>query len=93
MVRGNPSADIVIAWHVGFEGLDTFSGIYDALSRTMPPVKVVFERFARSSVPAADIESNGAFTQWLDERWIDIDRAVDVELKDRESELKGRSHG
>lgn len=93
MARGNPTADIVIAWHVGFEGLDTFGGIYDALARTMPPVRVVFERFARSSVPSADIESNGAFTQWLDERWIAIDRAVDAELNERQSTSKGRTHG
>lgn len=93
MARGNPHADIVIAWHVGFEGMDTFSGIYGALSRPLRPVHVVFERFARASVPAADTESNGAFTQWLDERWIEIDKAVDAELSTRRQTSEGSRHG
>lgn len=83
MARGNPLADIVIAWHVGFEGLDTFGGIYDALARPLPPVHFVFERFARAQVPRVDVESNGAFTAWLDERWVAIDRAVGNALDQR----------
>ncbi len=93
MARGNPHADIVIAWHVGFEGLDTFGGIYDALSRAIPPVHFVFRRFDRSQVPPADAESNGAFTAWLDERWVEIDKAVDAALNER-SVVKNRGdHG
>lgn len=92
MIRGNATADVVISWHVGFEGLDTFGGIHAALARPMPPVHVVFQRFARSTVPAADAEANGAFTKWLDERWIEIDSEVDRTLKDRESTTRS-SHG
>lgn len=84
MVRGNATADVVIAWHVGFEGLDTFGGIYEALARPIPPIHVVFQRFARSTVTSADAETNSAFTKWLDERWIDSDLQVDRKLKDRQ---------
>ena len=85
MARGNPAADIVIAWHVGFEGLDTFGGIYEALSRPLEPVKISFERFARSRVPALEGGTNGAFTEWLDDRWIEIDGYVEDELNSRRS--------
>jgi hypothetical protein len=62
------------------------------LARPLPPVHVVFQRFARSTVPPADAEANGAFTNWLDQRWIEIDREVDRTLKDRESTMRS-SHG
>jgi hypothetical protein len=72
--------------------LDTFSGIHAALARPMPPVHVVFQRFARSTVPPADAEASGAFTTWLDRRWIEIDSEVDRTLKDREA-MKRSTHG
>jgi 1-acyl-sn-glycerol-3-phosphate acyltransferase len=93
MARGNTRADIVIAWHIGFEGLDTFGGIYGALARPLPPVHFVFERFARASVPAADVESNGAFTQWLDERWVEIDKKIDSALTERQKTSEGSRRG
>lgn len=93
MARGNSSADVVIAWHIGFEGLDTFGGIHSALSRRLQPIHVEFERFARSSVPEVDGESNGAFTRWLDERWIDIDKKIDAALLARRSTSEGSGHG
>lgn len=97
MARGNPNADIVIAWHVGFEGMDTFGGIYAALARPVPPIHFVFERFARSGVPKVDNESNGAFTKWLDERWVEIDKAVGRTLSERQTRTTdvnvGGSHG
>lgn len=86
MARGNPDADIVIAWHVGFEGLDTFGGIYAALARRMVPVRFVFRRFERSRVPSVETGSNGSFTKWLDERWLEIDVEVDSALERRRAE-------
>jgi 1-acyl-sn-glycerol-3-phosphate acyltransferase len=93
MARGNLSADIVIAWHIGFEGLDSFGGIYGALARPLPPVHVVFERFARASVPKVDVESNEAFTRWLDERWVEIDKKIDSALTERQKTSEGSRHG
>lgn len=93
MARGNPTADIVIAWHVGFEGLDTFGGIYDALSRPFEPVKFSMQRFPRSGIPESDDEANGAFTGWLDERWVEIDAAVDRELSVRRARSQRSGHG
>lgn len=84
MARGNPDADIVIAWHVGFEGLDTFTGIYGALARRMPPVQFAMRRFERSSVPKVDSADSAAFTEWLDSRWLEIDSAVGASLRERQ---------
>jgi 1-acyl-sn-glycerol-3-phosphate acyltransferase len=93
MARGNPGADIVIAWHVGFEGLDTFGGIHSALARRLQPIHVEFERFERSGVPPVDAESNGAFVQWLDERWTEIDKKIDTALSERRTTFEGSRDG
>lgn len=93
LLRGHRTADVVIGWHVGFEGLDTFGGMLRALSRPFPPVRFALRRIPRSDIPsvAASAESsdggtldNGtAFTEWLDEQWIALDRIVDEALKMR----------
>ncbi len=93
MARGNPAADVVFGWHVGFEGLDTFAGIYAALARPLAPIHFVFRRVERSAVPDPVGQGNGQFTEWLDEQWLAIDGAVDVELTKRRSSSKGRNHG
>jgi 1-acyl-sn-glycerol-3-phosphate acyltransferase len=72
LIDGCPDADIVIGWHVGFEGLDTFGGILHHLARPPRPIRFRTRRIARRDVPG-----NEAFTRWLDDVWIETDRAVD----------------
>ncbi len=84
MLRGHPTCDVVTAWHVGFEGLDTFSGILGALARPMPPVRFVLRRIPRSEVPS----SYGDLTAWLDREWMRMDDEVDVALRARSDERR-----
>jgi 1-acyl-sn-glycerol-3-phosphate acyltransferase len=71
LLAGAPDVDVVIAWHVGFDGLDTFGGILKAISRRPDPVQFEMRRVARGDVPTGD-----AFTDWLDETWLQADRDV-----------------
>ena len=76
LLDGAPGADVVIAWHAGFEGLDTFGGILRALGRGAPRVRFAARRVARVDVPPT---SDGvAFTAWLDACWLAADDAVDA---------------
>jgi hypothetical protein len=70
-MAGAPTADIVIGWHVGFDGLDTFRGILRHLARK--PASV---RFRARRVPRAEVPTGAAFTEWLDEMWLRTDRDV-----------------
>lgn len=76
LVEGCPSADVVIGWHVGFDGLDTFGGILRHLAR--PPRLVEFHarRVARRDVPEGE-----AFAAWLDDQWLRVDADVDLLLR------------
>ena len=76
LIEGCPEADVVIGWHVGFEGLDTFGGILRHLARKPRPIRFRARRIKRSDVPTGD-----AFTRWLDDQWLEADRAVDDLLK------------
>ncbi|CAB4883505.1 unannotated protein [freshwater metagenome] len=78
MMRGAPAADLVLAWHVGFEGLDTFGGVLKALSRPFKPIRFVARR-----VPRAEIPSGDAFPEWLDKQWVQMDNEVGVALAAR----------
>jgi 1-acyl-sn-glycerol-3-phosphate acyltransferase len=71
LLAGAPEADVVLGWHVGFDGLDTFGGIVRHLGRTPPPVRFVTRRVPRAEVPDGD-----AFTAWLDHTWLELDAAV-----------------
>lgn len=71
LLEGCSTADVVIAWHVGFDGLDTFGGILRHLSRRPVPV-----RFHAERVPRADVPSGADFRTWLDDVWLRSDRAV-----------------
>lgn len=71
LVEGAPEADVVLAWHTGFDGLDTFGSILRRLSRPLPPVRFVARRVPRSEVP-----SGPAFAVWLDEQWLRMDAEV-----------------
>ena len=71
LIDGAPGADILIGWHVGFDGLDTFGGILRHLAHKPPPVRFAARRVARSDVPAG-----AAFADWLDSAWLQADRDV-----------------
>ena len=76
LLQGAPEADIVIGWHVGFEGLDTFGGVLRHLARSPRPIRFCARRIARGDVPTGE-----GFTRWLDDEWLQTDRAVDELLK------------
>jgi 1-acyl-sn-glycerol-3-phosphate acyltransferase len=71
LIAGAPDADVVIGWHVGFDGLDTFGGILRHLAHKPTPVRFRARRIARADVPTG-IE----FTTWLDGVWLQIDGEV-----------------
>lgn len=71
LLAGCPQADVVVAWHVGFDGLDTFGGILRHLCHTPPPVQFHAQRVPRDEVPTGE-----AFTAWLDDAWLRADAAV-----------------
>lgn len=83
LLRGAPTADVVIAWHVGFEGLDTFGGILRALGRPTSPVRYVLRRVPRGEVPepSGDLRT---FTDWLDAQWLRMDDEVHEALGGRD---------
>lgn len=75
LIEGCPQADVVIAWHVGFDGLDTFGGILRHLARRPAPVQ-----FHARRVPRADVPTGDAFTRWLDDQWVRADADVHLLL-------------
>ena len=85
MLRGHPTADVVMAWHVGFEGLDTFGGILRAIERRVAPIRLSLRRVDRSSIPRPEVDDMEAFVQWIDSEWLHMDREVDVALAERSS--------
>lgn len=74
LISGAAGAEVVLAWHTGFDGLDTFGGILRALGRARTPVRICFERVG--SVPTAPDE----FADWLDAAWLRMDHAVAADL-------------
>jgi hypothetical protein len=75
LVEGAPHADVVLAWHTGFDGLDSFGGIVAKLAAPLPPVRFVVRRVPRDDVPTGD-----AFVRWLDDEWLRLDAEVDAAL-------------
>jgi hypothetical protein len=73
-----PNGDVVVMWHVGFDGLDTFAGVRRRIAHAQPSAKVVLELHKRSSVPKGD-----GFEAWLDDRWLEIDAKVVAADKER----------
>ena len=92
MLRGCTSADVVVAWHVGFEGLDTFGGILKAISSDMPPIRFHLRRVSRDVIPDASISNAEGFTRWLDDEWMRMDGEVDDALSAR-NEMRRNHHG
>jgi len=80
MLRGCPSADVVFAWHVGFEGLDTFGGILRGISSRMPPIRFHLRRVERLAVPLTLQVDTNEMTKWLDSEWMRMDHEVDEAL-------------
>jgi len=75
LLSGAPDADVVLVWHTGFDGLDSFGGMIRRLARPLPPVRFVAERIPRSEVPDGD-----EFVRWLDDQWLRLDLEVDTAL-------------
>ncbi len=71
LLAGCPTADVVIAWHVGFDGLDTFGGILRHIARRPRPVQFHARRVPREEIPTGD-----GFTAWLDDQWLLADDDV-----------------
>jgi 1-acyl-sn-glycerol-3-phosphate acyltransferase len=65
-----PEGNVVVVWHVGFEGMDTFSGIIRQLSERPVHVHIAIEPHMRDTLTGQPI---GA---WLDSVWLDIDAKV-----------------
>ena len=86
LLAGCPEADVVLAWHIGFDGLDTFGGILRHLARRPLPVVFSARRIPRSDVPSGD-----AFVDWLDQHWLDLDDSVD-ELLHRVDPARSTTH-
>ncbi len=78
LIAGAPDADIVIGWHVGFDGLDTFGGILRHLAHKPPPVVFRVRR-----IPRADVPKGPAFTEWIDATWLQTDHDVHTMLESR----------
>ena len=77
MLEGAPDADVVLAWHIGFDGMDTFDGIL----RGVPPLFVGRTiRFVAHRIPRSEVPSGDAFTEWLDQQWLLLDAEVDTAL-------------
>ena len=92
MLRGCTSADVVVAWQVGFEGLDTFGGILKAISSDMPPIRFHLRRVNRDVIPDASISKGEEFTRWIDDEWMRMDREVNDALSAR-NEMRRNHRG
>lgn len=75
MLDGAPDADVVLVWHTGFDGLDSFSGMLRQVSRGLTEMRFVARR-----VPRAEVPDGAAFVRWLDEQWLAMDAEVDAAL-------------
>lgn len=74
LLDGAPTADVVVAWHTGFDGLATFGGVLRALVNDDVAIVFCARRIARESVTNADVA-------WLDEIWAKMDEEVDEQLR------------
>lgn len=76
LVEADTDNDLISAWHVGFEGMDTFGGIISVLTEGVPAFCFVATRHDRSTVP-----DGAGFADWLDSRWLEMDAEVDGALR------------
>lgn len=80
LLEAAPQADVVIAGHTGFDGLDTFGGMLKRLESGAGDARMWFVRIPRSEVPTDGI------VEWLDARWLELDRAVAAHLEQAEND-------
>lgn len=71
LLRSQPNADVVVVGHVGLGGVAELRGLRQRLPLSNPVV-VRWWTHRRNELPATD----DALTQWLGERWIELDRWV-----------------
>lgn len=77
LLEGNAAPDVVIASHVGLDGLDRFPSILRHIARRPPPVRFELRRIQRADVPSGE-----AFSRWLDDRWVELDDQVNRQLQE-----------
>ena len=75
LLESAPHADVVIAGHTGFDGLDTFGGILRRLESGAGDGRMWFRRIPRADVPVDGI------VEWLDKTWLDLDAEVATRTK------------
>jgi 1-acyl-sn-glycerol-3-phosphate acyltransferase len=83
-----PGANVLVMWHSGFDGLDTFSGILSHLGRAKAKVHVHVEEISRAMIPTGE-----AFVAWLDAKWVEMDNAVRRQLDIDTNNNRGVVHG
>jgi hypothetical protein len=77
LLEGAPTADVALAWHTGFDGLDSFGRIIRRLAHPLPRVRFVMRRVQRAELPT----DRAALVAWLDHAWLELDAAVRAELE------------
>ncbi len=75
LLHGAPDADIVILANVGTEGRSEITDIIATIDEPHP-ITVMATRYARADVPNDD----NAFTEWLVDRWLDMDDWIHAQL-------------
>jgi 1-acyl-sn-glycerol-3-phosphate acyltransferase len=78
LLHGAPDADLILVAH---EGMDVF-GDLATIRSSLPlsaPVRVRLWRIDRSEVPADE----HAFTEWLVDRWLDMDHWIEKRMIER----------
>ena len=78
LMRGAPTADLVLMAHEGMEAFGDLSDIRAALP-LREPVRVRVWRISRDEVPTDE----DVFVAWLLDRWIDMDRWIEKRVLER----------
>lgn len=83
LLAGQPDADVVLAWHTGFDGWDSFGGIHRGVRRRPAPI-----RFEMTRIPRRELPRPEDLAQWLDAQWLDLDRRVGAMLDHQREEQR-----
>lgn len=86
LLNAVPAADMILMWHSGFDGLDSFKGMIRSVGQGMNKIHVHISEIARSAVPSGD-----AFITWLDDKWVEMDAAVARAMMDGQAAMTARS--
>lgn len=86
LLNAVPDANVILMWHSGFDGLDSFKGMIRSVGQGMNKVHVHITEFARSAVPSGE-----AFIAWLDDKWVEMDAAVARTILEGRPTLTARS--